>query len=140
MPELLWAQGGDCRNFCGLGGGLCRNFCVLGRQVRRNFCGLREGYAGTSGGSGGMPELMWAHWRVCRNFCGLKGGDAGTNVGLADIWLTPLTGSGSAQFSSRCSNVSTRGGCAGTFVNSGGGVSWSYCGLRGGGMPELLWA
>ena len=38
MPELLWAQGGLCRNFCGLGG------------VCRNCCGLR----------GGMPELLGA--------------------------------------------------------------------------------
>ena len=39
MPEVLWAQGGGCRNYCGLGGG----------------------YAGTSVGlGGGMPEPLWA--------------------------------------------------------------------------------
>ena len=30
------------------------------------------------------------------------------------------------------------GGYAGTFVGSGGGVCRNYCGLRGGGMPELF--
>ena len=47
MPELLGAQGGLCRN----------------------FWGLRGGYAGTFGGSGGgMPELLGAQGGVCRNF------------------------------------------------------------------------
>ena len=39
MPELLWARGGVCRN----------------------YCGLRWGYAGTFVGLGGeMPDLLWA--------------------------------------------------------------------------------
>ena len=62
MPELLGAQGGVG------GGGVCRN-----------FWGLRGGYAGTFGGSGGgMPELLGAQGGVCRNFWGLRGGYAGT--------------------------------------------------------------
>ena len=53
MPELLGAQGGVCRN----------------------FWGLRGGYAGTFGGSGGgMPELLGTQGGVCRNFWGLGGG------------------------------------------------------------------
>ena len=60
MPELLWAQGGVCRNLCGLKGGYAGNFVGLGR-VCRKYCGLRGGYAGTFGSSGGgMPELLWA--------------------------------------------------------------------------------
>ena len=60
-PELLGAQAGVCRNFCGLmegydgsfegswGGGLTELLCTQG------------GYAGTFVGSGGaMPELLWA--------------------------------------------------------------------------------
>ena len=54
MPELLWAEGGLCRNFFGLGGG---------------------GYAGTIVGlGGGMPELLWAQGAVGRNLCGRGGG------------------------------------------------------------------
>ena len=56
MPELLWAQGVLCRNFCGLrGGGMPELLCAQG------------GDAGTLGGLGGL----------CRNFCGLRGGYAG---------------------------------------------------------------
>ena len=74
MPELLCAQGGVCRNFCGLkggyagafggsgGGGICRNFCGLaGGGVCRNYYGLRRGYAATFVGlGGGMPKLLGA--------------------------------------------------------------------------------
>ena len=49
MPELLRAQGGVCRAFCGLGRGMPE---LLWAQegVCRNFCGLTGGYAGTFGG------------------------------------------------------------------------------------------
>ena len=93
MPELLWAQGGECRSFCGLKGGYAGNFVGLGR-VWQNYCGLRGGHAGSFGGfgggyagtflgsrgdyaasfvgsRGGMPELLWAHRGVCRNIWGL---------------------------------------------------------------------
>ena len=67
MPELLWAQGGACRNFCGLRGGGWRK--DLG-GVCRNYCGLR----------GAMQELLRAHGRVCRNFGAPREGYAGTYV------------------------------------------------------------
>ena len=53
MPELLRAQGGVCRS----------------------FCGLRGGFAGTFVGSrGAMPEQLSARGGVCQNYCGLRGG------------------------------------------------------------------
>ena len=72
MPELLGAHGGGyagtfvevggvCPNLCGRrGGGYAGSFVGL-PGVCRKFLGLRGGYAGTFGGSGGgMPELLWA--------------------------------------------------------------------------------
>ena len=61
MPELLWAQGGVCRNFCGFTrGGMPENLGAQG-EVCPNFCGLRGGYARTIVGlGGGMPEILRA--------------------------------------------------------------------------------
>ena len=66
MPELLRTEGGVCRNFWGLKGGYAGTFGGSGGYagtfeggVCRNFWGHRGGYAGTFGGSGGgMPELL----------------------------------------------------------------------------------
>ena len=42
MPELLWAQGGVCRNLCVLMGGYAGTFEGL-EGVCRNFWGLKGG-------------------------------------------------------------------------------------------------
>ena len=62
MPEILWAQGGVCRNFCVLTGEYAGTF-VGSRGGMPELLGARGGgYAGTFVGSrgGGMPELLWA--------------------------------------------------------------------------------
>ena len=53
MPELLWAQGGLCWNYCGLRGGMPELLGDHGGGVCRNFCGLRRCYAGNFVDSGG---------------------------------------------------------------------------------------
>ena len=50
MPELLWAWGGVCRNFCGLREGYAGTLVGSGGQYAGTFMGL----------GGGMPDLLWA--------------------------------------------------------------------------------
>ena len=52
MSEVLWAQEGLCRKFCGPGGGVCRNYCGLRKGLPELLCAW-GGYAGTFVGSGG---------------------------------------------------------------------------------------
>ena len=60
MPELLWAQGGVCRNLGGLMEGYAGTFGGS-RGGMPKLLGARGGYAGTFVGSrGGMPEVLWA--------------------------------------------------------------------------------
>ena len=61
-----------------------------------------------------MPEVLWAQRGLCWNFSGFRGGFAGTFVGSGGV-CRKFRGLG-------------RGGCR------------NFCGLTGGGMPELLWA
>ena len=71
MPELLWAQGEVCRNFCGLRGGYSGTLLGLEGGGTPELLALRGGNAGTFGGLGGyartfggfggdMPEILWA--------------------------------------------------------------------------------
>ena len=49
MPELLWARGGVCRNFCVLKGGYARALVgSVGAMPELLWA------------RGGMPELLWA--------------------------------------------------------------------------------
>ena len=61
MPELLGAHGGGyVRTFVGSVGAMPEILWARG-GVCQNYCGLRGGYAGTFVGlGGGMPELLWA--------------------------------------------------------------------------------
>ena len=63
-PELLGAEGGVCRNFCGLKGGYDGTFADYGKGMPEFLRDL----------GGGMPGLSRAHGGLCRNYCALKGG------------------------------------------------------------------
>ena len=92
MPELLWAQGRVCRNFCGLRkgyagafldsrGGMTEFLWAQGAGYTVTFVGSGGGgYAGTCVGLGG----------VCQNFWRLREGYAGTFVSLRGGMPEPL--------------------------------------------------
>ena len=71
---MLCAQGGYAGTFGDSEGGMSE---LLGAQggVCRGFCGRRGRYAGNGVGSGGaMPELLWARAGYAGTIVGLGGG------------------------------------------------------------------